>query len=226
VRDDRKIAFNRRRLLKASGLIPLTALAVPALSAWGDGGSSGGQLTAWGVVSFTKEGDRQVEEQMQEWGDANGFTVEYSPVPGSNYPAKLATAVEAGSLPDVVMLEDTQPIDYGGQGHLENLTDLFTELKGQGGGMFDTLSGVRRCLEQPGVPIQAGGIRLQRPLDLRLAAGERPGSAEEHRAGTTACREGRLGASRELLVLGGVREEQERGPGKGSDSIHHGTRAG
>jgi ABC-type glycerol-3-phosphate transport system substrate-binding protein len=158
MRDDRKIAFNRRQLLKASGLIPLTAFAIPALSACGDGGSSGGQLTAWGVVSFTKEGDRQVEEQMQEWGDANGFTVEYSPVPGSNYPAKLATAVEAGSLPDVVMLEDTQPIYYGGQGHLENLTDLFTELKGQGGGMFDTLT--------PYVAVPAGTYAI--PMETNL----------------------------------------------------------
>lgn len=139
MRADNQFAFDRRRLLKASGLIPLTALAVPALSACGDAGSSGGHLTAWGVVSFTKEGDRLVAEQMQEWGDANGFTVEYSPVPGSNYPTKLATAVEARSLPDVVMLQDTQPIYYGGQGHLADITDLFTELKGQGGGMFNTL---------------------------------------------------------------------------------------
>ena len=83
MRADNKIAFDRRRLLKASGLLPLAELAAPSLAACGDSGS-GGQLTAWGVVSFTKEGDRMVADQMQEWGDANGFTVEYSAVPGSN----------------------------------------------------------------------------------------------------------------------------------------------
>jgi len=154
---DNQFAFDRRRLLKASGLLPLAAFA-PSLAACGDSGGAGGHLTAWGVVSFTKEGDRLVAEQMQEWGDANGFTVEYSAVPGSNYPAKLATAVEAGSLPDVVMLEDTQPIYYGGQGHLADITDLFTELKGQGGGMFESLT--------PYVAVPAGTYAV--PMETNL----------------------------------------------------------
>ena len=46
---------------------------------------------------------------MQEWGEANGVEVEYVALPGSDYATKVATAVEAGDVPDVVMMLRTSP---------------------------------------------------------------------------------------------------------------------
>ena len=68
------------------------------------GSAQDNQITAWGVVSFTEEGDALLGQQMQEWGAANGYEVEYVALPGSDYATRLATAVEAGDVPDVIMM--------------------------------------------------------------------------------------------------------------------------
>jgi len=98
-----------------------------------------GKLSAWGVVSFTKEGDALLGQQMAEWGRQHNVQVEYSPLPGSDYFAKVAAAVEAGALPDVVMMLGDQTIFYATQGKLVDLTDVFNEVKTLAGGMYKTL---------------------------------------------------------------------------------------
>src|SRR5215218_8459610 len=62
-------------------------------------GGTGDKLLVWGVVSFTKEGDAMLGQQMQEWGAQNNHTVEYVALPGSDYDSKLAAAVESGAQP-------------------------------------------------------------------------------------------------------------------------------
>ncbi len=99
----------------------------------------GGKLTVWGVVSFTKEGDELLGQQMVEWGKQHNVEVEYNPLPGSDYQTKVAAAVEARALPDIVMMLNEQAVYYAAQGHLVDLTDVFDELKGLAGGMYETL---------------------------------------------------------------------------------------
>jgi multiple sugar transport system substrate-binding protein len=98
-----------------------------------------GKLTAWGIVSFTKDGDNLLGQQMQDWGKANNVSVEYVALPGSDYTTKVAAAVETGAIPDVVMMSGTSTIFYAAQNRLVDLTDIYNNLKGLGGGMFEQL---------------------------------------------------------------------------------------
>src|SRR5437867_2035006 len=65
--------------------------------------SNGTKLSIWGWQSFTPEGDKALGDQMKEWGTANKTEVEYVVVENSQFPQKLAAAVEAKAPPDVVM---------------------------------------------------------------------------------------------------------------------------
>jgi len=134
-----KARTNRRTVLKgAAGLGAAAALAGRGVRKTGAQEFSG-RLTVWGVVSFTEEGDEVLGQQMADWGDANGVEVEYVALPGSDYTTKLATAVEAGSVPDVVMMIGDLTLFYADQDRLVDLTELYDNVKTLGGGMWDAL---------------------------------------------------------------------------------------
>ena len=101
--------------------------------------SFSGKLTAWGIVSFTKDGDNLLGQQMADWGKANNVSVEYVPLDGSTYDAKVAGAIETGAIPDVVMLSGTNTIYYAAQNRLVDLTDVYNDVKGLGGGIYEQL---------------------------------------------------------------------------------------
>ncbi len=98
-----------------------------------------GKLTAWGIVSFTKDGDNLLGQQMIDWGKANKVEVEYVPLDGSTYDSKVAGAIETGAIPDVVMLSGTNTIYYAAQNRLADLTDVYNDVKGLGGGLYEQL---------------------------------------------------------------------------------------
>lgn len=97
------------------------------------------KITAWGVVSFTEAGDTMLGEQMMAWGEENGIEVEYVALPGSDYTTRVATAVETGSVPDIVMMLGSLTIFYAEQDRLVDLTDVYDELKDLAGGMYEQL---------------------------------------------------------------------------------------
>lgn len=101
--------------------------------------SFSGKMTVWGIVSFTKDGDALLGQQMVDWGKANKVEVEYVPLDGSSYDTKVSTAVETGAIPDVVMLSGTNTIYYAAQNRLVDLTDVYNDIKGLGGGMYEQL---------------------------------------------------------------------------------------
>jgi multiple sugar transport system substrate-binding protein len=140
--------ISRRTLLKGAGALTLGASSLASLlAACGGGGSGGGagsgkfsgQLKVWGTVSFTKAGDDLLGTQMQDWGSKNGVDVQYTAVPGTDYTTKVATALEGGGLPDIVMMQGTQTVYYASQNHLADLSDVLDKVKGQAGGMYQTL---------------------------------------------------------------------------------------
>jgi multiple sugar transport system substrate-binding protein len=149
--------------------------AAPTTAAPAAGSSAGGKLLAWGVVSFTKEGDALLGQQMQEWGKQNNYEVEYVPLPGSDYDSKLAAAVESGALPDVVMMLGTNAIFYASQNRLVDLSDVFNDVKGQAGGMYDSLFPlVQADGKTYAIPMQADVSVLYARLDLcEQATGKR-----------------------------------------------------
>jgi multiple sugar transport system substrate-binding protein len=150
-----------------------SSTAAPAAPAAGT--SSGGKLLAWGVVSFTKAGDALMGEQMQEWGKQNNMEVEYVPLPGSDYDSKLAAAVESGALPDVVMMLGTNAIFYAAQNRLVDLSDVFNDVKGLAGGMYDALFPlVQADGKTYAIPMQSDLSALYARLDLcEQATGKR-----------------------------------------------------
>lgn len=132
-------ALNRRRLLQGSaGLTAATALGLGSRRQAAAQDFSG-DLTVWGVVSFTTEGDEKLAEQMNEWGDENDVNVEYVPQQGSEYQVKLATAVEAGAVPDIAMMQGDLTHFYAAQDRLVDLSELFEGIKDQAGGMWDAI---------------------------------------------------------------------------------------
>jgi len=138
VRTSINVDVSRRTVLKGS-LAFSAAAALAPLAAERSLAQDDNRLTVWGVVSFTEEGDALLGQQMQEWGAANGFEVEYSALPGSDYTTRLATAVEAGDVPDVVMMLQDITLFYSEQGRLVDLTDVYDELKDLAGGMYEAL---------------------------------------------------------------------------------------
>jgi multiple sugar transport system substrate-binding protein len=129
--------MTRRTLLK--GTAALSAAAAISPLAIDRATAQDNRLTVWGIVSFTEEGDALLGQQMQEWGAENGFEVEYVALPGSDYSTRLATAVEAGDVPDIVMMLEGNTLFYAEQGRLADLTDVYDELKDLAGGMYETL---------------------------------------------------------------------------------------
>lgn len=150
---------------------PTGAAAGPAASSR----SFSGKLLAWGVVSFTKEGDALLGQQMQEWGKANNVEVEYVALPGSDYSQKLAAAVETGAIPDVVMMLGTDAIYYAGQNRLVDLTDVSNGVKGLAGGIWPALlPNVQVGDKVYSIPMQADTSVLYTRLDLcEQATGKR-----------------------------------------------------
>lgn len=135
--DRSRRCISRRSVLQAAGAISAAAaLGAPGRAAAQD---SCDRLTVWGVVSFTEEGDALLAEQMRQWGEENGIEVEYVAMPGSDYATKLATAVEAGTVPDIAMMIADGTIFYAAQDRLADLTDVYDELKDLSGGMFPAL---------------------------------------------------------------------------------------
>jgi ABC-type glycerol-3-phosphate transport system substrate-binding protein len=117
----------------AAGTTP--AAAAPAAA--GGAKSNGTKLTIWGWQSFTPEGDKALGDQMQTWGAANKTQVEYVVVENSQFPQKLAAAVEAKAPPDVVMLTSASNVlDYASRDLLADVSDVWKDTSTQSGGFW------------------------------------------------------------------------------------------
>ena len=131
---------SRRSVLKTAGVLTTAgAVGLPAGAASQAAQDGCERLTVWGVVSFTEEGDALLADQMRQWGEANGVEVEYVALPGSDYATRLATAVEAGSVPDIAMMIADATLFYADQDRLVDVTDVYDSLKDLAGGMFPAL---------------------------------------------------------------------------------------
>ncbi len=163
--DRSRRCLSRRSVLQAAGALSATAaLAAPRRAGAQD---SCDKLTVWGVVSFTTEGDALLGEQMRQWGEENGVEVEYVAMPGSDYTTKLATAVEAGTVPDIAMMVNDLAIFYAAQDRLEDLTDVYDGIKDLSGGMFPALLPHVSVGEQVySIPMQSDVSVMYARLDL------------------------------------------------------------
>ena len=148
---------------------PAPAGATPAAGgAPAAGKSNGTKLTVWGWQSFTPEGDKALGDQMQQWGLANNTQVEYVVVENSQFPQKLAAAVEAKAPPDVVMLTAaSNVIDYAGRNLLVDISDVWKATSGQAGGFWSYVEPLYRIGSAYfGIPFEAETSPLFARTDL------------------------------------------------------------
>jgi multiple sugar transport system substrate-binding protein len=153
----------------ASGATPAVASgAAPAAAAGGGAKSNGSQLTIWGWQSFTPEGDKALGDQMQAWGSANNTQVEYVVVENSQFPQKLAAAVEAKAPPDVVMLTAASNVlDYAGRDLLADVSDVWKDTSAQAGGFWSFVDPLYKIGSSfYGVPFEAETSPLFARVDL------------------------------------------------------------
>jgi multiple sugar transport system substrate-binding protein len=172
---NRSSEFSRRTFLKGTAALSAVTAVSPLVAA--RGAARDNQLTVWGGVSSSEEGDALLGQQMQAWGAENGFAVEYVAVPLPDYATQLATAVAAGDAPDVAMMlqgvssQSTLTLFYAEQGRLVDLTDVYNALKDLGGGMYETLL---PWVETDGkiysIPMQSDVSVMYARLDLIEAA--------------------------------------------------------
>jgi len=145
---------------------PAAAGTTPAASS--SGKSNGSKLTIWGWQSFTPEGDKALGDQMQAWGAANNTQVEYVVVENSQFPQKLAAAVEAKAPPDVVMLTAASSVlDYAGRDLLADVSDVWKDTSTQTGGFWSFVEPLYKIdTTYFGIPFEAETSPLFARVDL------------------------------------------------------------
>jgi multiple sugar transport system substrate-binding protein len=131
------------------------------------------KLVAWAWQSFTPEADRWIADQAKAWGTQNGGSVEYDIVQNSVFTQKLAAAIEAKTIPDVIMLSSV--LYYQGLNILVDLTDEYNKLDKLAGGFYKSLlPGIQVGNKIWGLPIETGPSPLFTRLDVvEQATGKR-----------------------------------------------------
>ncbi|MGH2460614.1 MAG: hypothetical protein ACRDIY_17310, partial [Chloroflexota bacterium] len=123
------------------------------------------KLLAWAWQSFTPDADKWIANQAKGWGTANGGTVEYDVVQNSVFPQKLAAAIEAKTVPDVIMLSSV--LYYQGLNILTDLTEQYNANDKLAGGYYKSLlPGIQVNGKIYGLPIETGPSPLFTRLDL------------------------------------------------------------
>jgi multiple sugar transport system substrate-binding protein len=147
---------------------PAPAGATTAPAAAGGPKSNGTKLTAWGWQSFTPAGDKTLGDQMQAWGQANNTQVEYVVVENSQFPQKLAAAIEAKAPPDVVMLTAaSNVIDYASRQLLVDISDVWKTASSKAGGFWSYVEPLYKIgTTYYGVPFEADTSPMFARTDL------------------------------------------------------------
>ena len=137
----------------------------PSPSGWRDytGRGRRGREVKWheadGVgLAVVHPGRRKaLGDQMQAWGSANNTQVEYVVVENSQFPQKLAAAVEAKAPPDVVMLTAaSNVIDYASRTLLVDVSDVWKATSSQAGGFWSYVEPLYRIGSTYfGIPFEA-----------------------------------------------------------------------
>lgn len=147
---------------------PITATLTPTKFAMNNA-----KITAWAWQSFSPAADKWIAAQSTAWGQANGGTVEYDVVDNSVFTQKLSAAIEAKTVPDVIMLSTV--LYYQGLNILVDLTDEYNKLNKLADGFYKSLlPGIQVDNKIWSLPIETGPSPLFTRLDLiQQATGQR-----------------------------------------------------
>ncbi len=137
-------SLSRRNFLKLTGGVGTVALLAACAPPPASGGAqpAGGaaapaqtkSLSFWMWNTFAPPADEIMQTKLNEWGAANGVTIEISRDADSNMQTKIMPAIEAGTLPDAMFVGAGQALQMTDSQSLAPLTDLFTEIGAAHGG--------------------------------------------------------------------------------------------
>lgn len=124
--DPERALWDRRRFLKAAGLLVAGASSIPLLDACGTTDQvassttvpkprKGASIRLLQWVSFVKAADTEFIRQCKEFGDKYGVTVAVETITADQLQAKTAAAVEAKSGPDIIQMQYAWPHLYTSQ---------------------------------------------------------------------------------------------------------------
>lgn len=191
-------SLSRRNFLKLTGGVGTVALLAACAPPPASGGAqpAGGaaapaqtkSLNFWMWNTFAPPADEIMQTKLNEWGAANGVSIQISRDADSNMQTKIMPAIEAGTLPDVMFVGQNQALQLADAQAIDPLTDLFPEIGGAHGGWqprldtFVTRDGVvnflpysidtpmtqfrRDILEEAGLTVPEGQWTWEQTRDL------------------------------------------------------------
>lgn len=146
-----KNPMSRRQFLRMSAMTAagaaLVACAAPApqSGAGGEAPAESNELSFWMWNTFAPPADEVLQEKVLAWGEANGVTVDISRDSDSNQQQKVMPALEAGTLPDVILVGAGPAELMRNSGGTTDITDTMKEIgDAHGGWQTNTESYVTR----------------------------------------------------------------------------------
>jgi multiple sugar transport system substrate-binding protein len=118
-----------RRIL--AGATTAIALALAAASA------QAADFTVWGLQAFNPQADALIGKMVQEFGQKNGIDAEYVVVPANVLNERLASAIEAKTLPDVFMTISQNASIYTSKDLTIPLDDVLADMRKVPGGIYE-----------------------------------------------------------------------------------------
>ena len=146
--------------------------AYPALAAEIDAMQKRGLPEGWdrNLPTFAPAADDALQAQFNEFRALAGLKeneAAFVPTPSTDLGARLSIALQSGTPPDVIRLNETDLQRYRSQGHLMDVTDVVAKMRGHKGGLFEpclrALSHERRYW---GVPFAINPWPMHARLDL------------------------------------------------------------
>ena len=131
--------LSRRGFLRMSAMTAAGAALVACAPAVQQGGGSDSPaedntVRFWMWNTFAPPADEVLQEKVLAWGEANGVTVEISRDSDSNQQTKVMPALEAGTLPDALVIGAGPAELMRNSGGTTDLTDTFQEIGEAHGG--------------------------------------------------------------------------------------------
>lgn len=120
--------MERRDFLRLAGLGVASAALLPACSGFG-GGSSGSSSSNKLIFTHGPEESGALQQLLNEFNKSHDFTVVWQTAPADSgaYFDKLKTQFQAGQGPDVISGDVIWPAQFGFNGWVLDLSDMFTE---------------------------------------------------------------------------------------------------
>lgn len=115
---------------KALVFMLLALVAISGLFASGSSENSK-SLVVWYERSFSDDANVVIEDRFKQYADENDVDLEYEMIVATDLMQKLNAGIEAGNVPDLVILNKYKVLSYGENNPFLDVTDLVNEIDTQ-----------------------------------------------------------------------------------------------